>query len=53
VIRKFPGSSRLNNNWDFLCHLYEVGRERAGKWLAANYDCLGVESTVDLQEKYF
>ena len=25
VIREFPGSSRLNNNWEFLCHLLEVG----------------------------
>ena len=53
VIREFPGSSRLNNSWDFLCHLYEVGRERTGKWLAANFDHLGKESTVDLEAKYF
>jgi hypothetical protein len=51
--REFPGSSRLNNSWDFLCHLYEVGRERTGKWLAANFDHLGKESTVDLEAKYF
>jgi hypothetical protein len=31
----------LNNDWDFLCHLHEVGRARAGKWLAANFDHLG------------
>jgi NTE family protein len=53
VIREFPGSSRLNNNWDFLSHLHEVGRARADKWLAANFDRLGVESTVSLEEKYF
>ena len=53
VIREFPGSSRLNNNWDFLCHLYEVGRERADEWLVANFDYLGKESTVDLEAKYF
>jgi NTE family protein len=53
VIREFPGSSRLNNSWDFLCHLYELGRERTGKWLAANFDHLGKESTVDLEAKYF
>jgi NTE family protein len=53
VIREFPGSSRLNNSWDFLCHLYEVGRERTGEWLAANFDQLGKESTVDLEAKYF
>jgi len=53
VIRQFPGSSRLNNDWEFLSHLYEIGRARAGKWLAANFKRLGVESTVDLEEKYF
>ena len=41
VIREFPGSSRLNNNWEFLCHLHEVGRARADKWLATNFDHLG------------
>jgi NTE family protein len=53
VIREFPGSSRLNNDWDFLSHLHEVGRDRAAKWLAANLDRLGVESTVNVDEKYF
>ena len=53
VIRELPGSSRLNNDWDFLCHLHEVGRARAGKWLAAHFDHLGRESTVDLEAKYF
>ena len=53
VIRELPGSSRLNNDWGLLCHLQEVGRARAGKWLAANFDHLGKESTVDLEAKYF
>jgi NTE family protein len=53
VIREFPGSSRLNNSWDFLCHLHEVGRQRADAWLADNFAQLGKTSTVDLEEKYF
>src|SRR5262249_52044153 len=53
VIRQFPGSSRLNNDWDFLCHLFEIGRERATQWLEAHHDQLGRESTVDLEAKYF
>jgi NTE family protein len=52
VIREFSGSSRLNNDWAFLCHLFEIGRERAAKWLAAHFDQLGKESTVDLEVKY-
>ena len=53
LIRKLSWSSRLNGDWDFLKHLHEMGRRRADKWLAANFDRIGVESTVDLQEKYF
>lgn len=53
VIREFPGSSRLNNSWDFLTYLYEVGRKRADEWLAGNFAKLGKASTIDLEEKYF
>ena len=53
VIRELPPFSRLNNDRDFLCHLHEVGRARAGKWLGANFDHLGEDSTVDFEAKYF
>jgi NTE family protein len=43
----------LNGDWDFLMHLHEMGRERADKWLATNFDHLGKKSTVDLEAKYF
>jgi NTE family protein len=53
LIRGFSWSSRLNADWNFLMHLHEMGRQRADAWLTANFDRLGKESTVDLQEKYF
>ena len=53
LIRGFSWSSRLNSDWRFLTHLCEMGRERADAWLQANFDRIGVESTVDLTEKYF
>jgi NTE family protein len=53
LIRKLSWSSRLNGDWGFLTHLRELGRARAGKWLKANFDQVGVESTVDLYAKYF
>jgi len=53
LIRGFSWSSRLNGDWDFLMHLHEMGRERADKWLATNFDHLGKQSTVDLEAKYF
>jgi NTE family protein len=52
-IRDLAWSSRLNGDWGFLMHLHKLGRARTDKWLAANFDRLGVESTVDLQTKYF
>ena len=45
-------SSKLNADWKFLMHLFELGRERAEVWLAANFNHLGVRTTVDLQS-YF
>jgi NTE family protein len=52
-IRAFSWTSRLNANWDFLQHLHSMGRARADQWLEANFDRLGIESTVDLDAKYF
>jgi NTE family protein len=53
LIREFSWSSRLNGDWNFLTHLYEMGRARADDWLKTNFDRLGKESTVDLEDKYF
>src|SRR5271155_6067561 len=52
VIRSLSGSSKMNADWKFLMHLFELGRERADKWLSANFDRLGVETTVDLKSAY-
>jgi NTE family protein len=52
-IGSFSWSSRLSADWNFVQHLYNVGRAEADKWLKANLDRLGVESTVDLESKYF
>jgi len=53
LIRGFSWSSRLNGDWNFLQHLFELGRVRADEWLAANFDRIGQDSTVDLYERYF
>jgi NTE family protein len=52
VIRELSWSSRLNGDWDFLTHLWQMGRTRADEWLKTNFDQLGVHSTVNLEEKY-
>ena len=53
MIRELSWSSRLNGDWDFLTYLHKMGYARADKWLATNFDYIGLKSTVDLQEKYF
>jgi NTE family protein len=53
IVRAFSWSSRLNGDWKFLMHLHDVGHARADEWLAAHFDQLGVDSTVDLYAKYF
>jgi NTE family protein len=53
LIRDLAWSSRLNGDWDFLKQLHDSGRARADEWLAANFEHIGVKSTLDLQAKYF
>jgi NTE family protein len=52
VISQLAGSSKMNASWRFLMHLFDIGRQRADKWLAANFDDVGSKSTVDLEAKY-
>jgi NTE family protein len=53
IIREFTASSRLNADWKFLTNLFGKGRARADRWLDANFDRIGIASTIDLEEKYF
>ncbi|HZA02543.1 MAG TPA: patatin-like phospholipase family protein [Hyphomicrobiaceae bacterium] len=41
-------ASKLNPDWDFLCHLRDVGRRTAGEWLEANWGKVGSESSIDI-----
>ena len=45
-------SSKLNAEWEFLCHLRELGRAAADRWLAENFDALCVRSTFDPAELF-
>jgi len=44
--------SKLNADWEFLTHLRDDGREFASNWLDGNYDRIGLESTIDVHERY-
>ena len=52
IIKDLSGSSKMNADWRFLTHLFDLGRERANEWLSVNFDRLGVETTVDLKSRY-
>jgi len=45
-------SSKLNADWGALTDLRDRGRERADKWLEANYDQIGRRSIVDIRDRY-
>jgi NTE family protein len=45
-------ASKLNADWTFLTMLFEAGRNRATRWLAENFDKVGVDSTVDISGTY-
>jgi NTE family protein len=45
-------ASKLNPDWDFLCHLRDVGRRTAAQWLEHNFDKIGRESSIDIGAKY-
>ncbi len=42
-------SSKMNAEWPFMTHLFEVGRSAAKKWLDQNYDHLGKRSTLNIR----
>ena len=52
VISKLAASSKMNAEWRFMTYLFNVGRERADKWLTDNFDSIGSKSTIDLDDKY-
>jgi NTE family protein len=45
-------SSRLNARWEFVRQLKDLGRAATRAWLAANYQGIGRESTLDLRRAY-
>ncbi|RIA55964.1 patatin-like phospholipase family protein [Dichotomicrobium thermohalophilum] len=42
-------SSRMNPQWEFLHHLFELGRDAADTWLAQHFDDIGTRETVDIR----
>jgi len=45
-------SSKLNAEWGFLHHLFEIGRTTAGERIETTYEHLGQRSTVDTRTMF-
>lgn len=45
-------SSKLNAQADFIGYLYDLGRTYASDWLNVNYESIGVNSTVSIEDVY-
>ncbi len=47
-MERFQPTSKFRADWGFFEELREIGRNAADRWLATNFDRIGVESSVDL-----
>lgn len=52
AMRELSVHSKLTPAWPFLLELRDIGRSTAESWLAATFDKLGVETSIDLGEVY-
>lgn len=49
-VQDLAASSKMNAEWAYLQKLFGYGRQWAQDWLDANFDAIGVRSTLDLDE---
>ncbi|HEY5700901.1 MAG TPA: patatin-like phospholipase family protein [Gammaproteobacteria bacterium] len=49
ALKDLGASSKLNAEWAFFKHLFDIGRAGAADWLDKNHDALGKHSTIDLR----
>ena len=49
---KMNASSKLNASWDFFTYLHKLGYEAADKWMDANFDKIGVDSSIDIESTF-
>ncbi len=51
-INPLSASSKMNTEWEFLCHLRDIGRDTCSIWLDTRYDQIGKTSTLDLRSMF-
>ena len=47
-VTSLGASSRMNPEWAFLQHLFELGRDSADQWLNQHFEDIGERETVDI-----
>jgi NTE family protein len=52
VMQHLGAASKLNADWDFLTDMYATGRNRAAAWLSTDFPKVGIESSIDIRNKY-
>jgi NTE family protein len=50
IMHQFNMITKFKWDWDFLCHLHDLGYSAATNWLDTNFDYLGKKSTIDYNE---
>ena len=51
-MRELHASSKLNADPELLAYLFDLGRRSAEQWLTANFERIGVGSSIDVAKKY-
>ena len=49
-LESFNAATKFDVSWPFLKQLRDLGRDDAKAWLEQNFDAIGVESTLDMDQ---
>ena len=52
VTMHLSSNSKFNTDWEFLQSLHDAGYEHADKWVKKNFDMVGKDSTINIQETF-
>ena len=50
-LERYDAATKFDVSWPFLRELRDLGRADAKAWLEANFDAIGVESTLDIDRE--
>ncbi len=51
-LKAFSAASKFDSSWETLTAMRDIGRAAAKRWLALNYDSIGVRDTIDVRAEY-